>query len=328
MQALPGTASSAHREPRDIYLATASFPDKHFQLDDPIMLRIRINNTTSRPAPVGPEGLIKTTIALSGKVRGVDAKNFGVYAIEDLQRVYRLEPRSAIEGTVRADQGAVAEFLSANPRASCTVGLTMITSPRGSIDKATPGLSGQTVPAGEFVRGGIGMGNGNDINKLVSELPAATGKQQAVKAELLSLAVEFLSDEEVRRTTNVDEAPEATTARTGMCAQVTKALVPVMQSASPAMRAWMLLNLPMDGLNELQNIVMDMSSDADAGVRIAWAERMVLTAESGGNAAQGALDALHKLADTEKDPLVRDAVKALLQDVQEAADAAKKASGN
>ncbi len=251
-----------------------------------------------------------------------------MYAIEDLQRVYRLEPRSAIEGTVRADQGVVAEFLSANPRETSTVAVTVMTAPRGSIDKATPGLSGQTVPAGEFVRSGVGMGNGSDINKLVTDLPAATGKQQAVKAELLCLAVEFLSDEEVRRTTNVDEAPEATTARTGMRAQVTKALVPMTQSPSAAMRAWMLLNLPMDGLNELQNSVMGMSGDGDAGVRIAWAERMVLIAESGGLGRRERWTGCGSLGTWRRNRWWREAVKALLQDVQEAADAAKKASGN
>ncbi len=113
---LPSSAAGAHREPRDFQLVTATFPVRNFALDEPITLRIRMNNTTDRTVPVGGggggEGMIKSTIALSAKALGIGRANIGVYAIEDLQRVYRLEPRSTIEATVRVDQGAVAEFLA------------------------------------------------------------------------------------------------------------------------------------------------------------------------------------------------------------------------
>ncbi len=91
-----------------------------------------------------------------------------------------------------------------------------MTAPRGNVENAVAGLGGQNVPAGDFVRAGVGMGSAKDIQNLIDEIQKMNGREQAVRAELLSLGVGMLSDEAVRRSSSVDEAPETTTARTAL----------------------------------------------------------------------------------------------------------------
>jgi predicted Zn-dependent protease len=317
---LPSTALLAHRSPVDLQLVTASFPQREYGLDEPIVLNIRIANTTAHAAPVGPDGLIKTTIGLAGKSYGIDGKNLGVYAIEDLQRVYRLEPRSVIEASVRADQGAVDEFLSANPRQIFTVGIDVITAPRGAMASAVPGLGGQDVPVGDFQRTGHPIGSVDDIQKLVADVGTATGRAQAVDAELLCFATDMLSDETARRGARVDEAADEAKARTDLRASVNKALAPLLQSPSAAMRAWMVMNLPVHGLDDLVDTLEGMSSDPDPVVRVIWAQNMLVFAEQTGQMAEDGRKALEKaLAGGEKDPLVRRTIEAMLAELKERA---------
>ena len=328
LQQLSGKALTAHREPRDLQLVTASFPERDFGLHDPIMLKVRINNSTGRAVPVGPDALIKTTVGLAAKSYGIDGKNMGVYAIEDLQRVYRLEARSSLEAMVRVDQGAVAELLNANPRQVFTVGVEVLTAPRGSMVDAAPGLGGQDIPVGDFQRTGQPLSTADDIQKLSANVGAATGKAQALDAQLLCYAADLLSDETARQSSQTDEPAEEAKARITLRGTVTKALMPLLQSRSPLMRAWVVLNLPVHGLDDLGDAVEAMSTDTDPVVRLAWARKMLLFAQEPGTMGSDGKKALETAAAEggggEQDPLVRRAVLAMLAELKEAAAKAAK----
>jgi hypothetical protein len=158
-----------------------------------------------------------------------------------------------------------------------------------------------------------------DVQKLTTDVASATGVAQALDVELLCYATNMLSDETARQGAKVDEAPEDAKARTSLRGGVTNALTALLQSPSPLMRAWVLLNLPVHGLDDLGDVVEGMSADADPVVRLAWARKMVLFANEPGAMGDDGHKALEKAAGAggEQDPLVRRGIQAMLAELKE-----------
>ncbi len=306
LDGLPTTAYGAHRNMRDLMLMSTDFTQRNFVLGQPVTLHLKVSNTSGRAVPVGPDGLVNTTLGLSARSIGVDATNLGVYDIEDLQRVYRLERLAYVDGVIRVDQGPLAELMAVNPRQSFTVEMAVITSPRGSLKNTVPGLGGQRIPLGVFERGGYGMGSEQDIDQALSEIKSADMMGQMTRAESVAVVMEVLSDEQVRATSKVDEAPQMTEMRQKLRTKMVSGLMPLLKSDSSVMRSWMVAKLPQDGLNEMGDILAGMSGDPDPVVRIAWGWRMSSSVEG--------MNLVKKAKEGEKDGLVLEWYAALMKD--------------
>jgi tetratricopeptide (TPR) repeat protein len=313
---LPRRTMTAHRDPKDRELVMVSLPQRVYRLGEPVMVTVRLTNTGDSAVPVGADGVIKTTVGLFGGTRGMNAQSLGMFAVENLQRVYRLEPRGTIEAAVRADSGSLGDLLSLQPTQTLTVGLTAVLVPRGSGRGALTGLGGQTVSVGDFERTGVPL-KMDVLQKLVQGVESLPLDQRMLRAELLSALYLAIPKEPEAMPRNAQEASE----REGVSAfrgAVVHVLEECVKSPSPLMRAWMLQNIPPGGVNEaIQGAIDAMASDSDRLVRMEWGIRQAVTARMAMKdpaARQRALSGLEKARDAEKDAGVKSWFTMLLED--------------
>ncbi len=160
--------ASMHLDVTDTLLLTLNFRSSIINYGEPVLLTARITNTTQRPLPVGPDGVIKTSLGIA--VTGPDAlARIGLYAVDDLQRTYRLPPGQIIEETLRVDRGQLADLLGANPDHTLTVNELAVIAPRIiSAGQYSAGVGGVAVAAGGFQTGEIPVRPAAEFQKFVS----------------------------------------------------------------------------------------------------------------------------------------------------------------
>jgi hypothetical protein len=319
LKQLPSTAEIAHRKPRDLQLITTDLPKLEYAFGEPIYLTVRINNTTDRAAPVGPDGLIKSTVGILARISGVGGENLGLVGTENLRRTYRLDRRAAINTTVRIDQGRLDGIFHRRPLQTVPVSLALVTAPLGTTASPAPGLGGQVVSGGGFQRNPFPMNLPDDVTKLIDSAMTGTGDLQLIQAQMVGVAAAMLSEK-----VNSTQPALAANDKDAMSSALDKAqtaVVNLLQSSSPLLRAYLVLTLPQDGLGDAAGKIAEMSADGDRIVRAAWASRMSAYAALPGDAGTSAMDALRKQGDAEKDPLVRRWIATLLEDAKQVASA-------
>jgi tetratricopeptide (TPR) repeat protein len=320
MRALPRKAMVAHRDPKEQQLLMISLTKRSIALGEPVMLSVRLMNTTDAAASVGPDGVIRTTLGLVGGTRGMEARQLGMFVLEDLHRTYRLERRGSIEATVRADMGFLFDLLSLNPTQAMTVGVGAVLAPRGSTRQPLPGLGGQSVTIGDFERVGVPLRT-DALMKLAQEAGAQPLDKQMLHAELLSTLLAGIPTEFKNTPRNEQEAAD----RQNMASLrelVVKQLQDFVKSPSPVMRAWMVQNIPPGGVNEtIQKAMDNLGSDPDRLVRMMWGIRQVVIARGAMKEPGARKDLLTRLEQTlaaEKDESVKRWLTLLLEDEREA----------
>ncbi|MGN6369938.1 MAG: HEAT repeat domain-containing protein [Phycisphaerae bacterium] len=307
---LPATAMTAHRQTRDYELITTAMSKREYAYGEPILLTIRISNTAPTAAPVGPDGLIKTTFGILANLRGAERQNLGLVRTEDLRRVFRLERRVTMETTIRLDQGRLDTLLQNRPMQVVNADVALITAPQGTTANPAPGLGGQLLSAGEFQRNPFPMRLPTDADKLVESALASTGSQQMIRAQMLGVAAAALAK---KATGNSQPAPDDDPIAAARD-KVDHALASLLDSASPALRAYVLMTVPPDGIREARGKLDKLSEDPDRIVRAAWAARLGAFATQFGDPQ--ALAALQKQAGVEKDALVREWMSALIEEAK------------
>jgi hypothetical protein len=327
-RALPRRNMTAHRDPKDQELVMVSLPQRVYARGEPGMLTVRLTNTGEGAAPVGPDGVIKTTLGLHGGTRGMNAQSLGMFEVEGLQRVYRLERNATIEATVRADFGPLGDLLSLQPTQTLTVGMRAVVAPRGDTRGALAGLGGQIVGVADFERSGIPL-KMDVLQKLVQDVGSLPLDKQMLRAELISTLYMAIPKDPEAPPRNAQETSE----REAMAAfrgAVVNVLLDCVKSPSPLMRAWMLQNIPPSGVNEgIQSAVDAMGSDPDRLVRMEWGIRQVVLARMSAKAPemrQRAVSQMEKARDAEKDAGVKAWLTMLLEDEKAAESAAAKAA--
>src|SRR5206468_2684719 len=83
--ALTPALAGLHRQPRDVVLISADFRTGSVPPGEPAFLSLLMTNVTDRPVPVGPDGVVKTTIGLADTTRNAKRPLFGIYAVEETQ---------------------------------------------------------------------------------------------------------------------------------------------------------------------------------------------------------------------------------------------------
>jgi hypothetical protein len=278
--------ANLHRQPRDVQLISLNLRQPAVGPGEPAFMQVRMTNTLDRAVPVGPEGLVKSTIGLAAATRGTITAPVGLYAIEDLQRVFRLEPRQIMETTIRVDQGKLADLFDQNLNGILISSITLVTAPRVlSPAEFTVGLGGQAVVAGEFQRGALPTIAPADRRRLAEELTTLTGERQLIRIEAAALLSTLKDDED---------------GRLGV------ALTAIPGSKDPLVRAAFVHALPTGEPAVLANALPPLATDPDPLVRLLWARRQGRIAENGEQRGAAAVATLEKMAAVEKDERVKD----------------------
>jgi tetratricopeptide (TPR) repeat protein len=309
LAAIPQAFWTAHRQPRDLELLSPDDLRPRYKIGDPITLNVQITNTSGRALPVGPDGAIKSTVGIIGVVRNAPA--IGMYAIENLQRVYRLPPRGTIQATLRLDQGRLGSLFTANPIRTLENTFSLITAPRGTPEQAMFGLGGQVVtiqPPG-ITRVGVTLNAqsaGSDLDAIFREINGDDPQRQLVAIAITSALLGQLGP------VASDPAASSETARQ----LLSRALLPMIKSPSPIVRAWTLRYLPAKGLSpELAAASHAMDSDPDPIVRASWATNEVIVASDDPAARKTTAAAILNQAGMEPDPVVKAWMRSIVKDL-------------
>jgi tetratricopeptide (TPR) repeat protein len=290
---------TVYRQPRDLELVSPGDLQPRYGIGDPMTLTVQITNVSNRPLPVGADGAIKTTIGVTDVVR--DVKAMGMYAVENLQRVYRLPPRGTIRGTIRLDQGRVGNLFASNPIRSFENSFSIITAPRGTTDAPQLGLGGQVItlqPPG-VLRLGVVV-NAQSVNTDLDAIFRDMNSDDPQK-QLVSISVTCALLSQLGPISN-DPASKSEVARGLLC----RALLPMIKNPSPIVRTWTVRAIPATGLTpDLAAAAHALDNDPDPIVRAAWATNEVVMA--GDDAAQRAktIATIQGQASQEPDALVK-----------------------
>jgi hypothetical protein len=278
---------SLHRQPQEAVYLGLNLPKPSVGPGEAITLQVRMTNLLDHAVPVGPDAIAQSTVGLAATLRGSLASppQQGLYAVEDLQRVYRLESRQIMETSIRIDQGRLADIFAQYPGDTLAAGIIALTAPRPlGPTNFTVGLGGQAWTAGDVQRAGIPMASNDDRLPLAEALGTLTGMPQLVRIQ----------------------AAAAYVAKTDALApQLLAALLPLAQSKDPLVKATLLRALPSPTPATLEQALAPLATDADPLVRLLWARHQAQLP----NAPTSILENFAKI---EKDPMVKDWVEAQL----------------
>lgn len=298
------TPALMHFQPLDLQLVKASFRKDtgagtvSTGVGEPVLLQIRVTNISGRALPVGPEGMVKSTVGLAAATRTSSTTNptlVGLYAIEDLQRVYRLDPQQMMESTVRVDQGKLEDMFQQNPEGTFDVNLTVVTAPRvlGSTQYSV-GVGGQVVFPGDFRHVGLPLLSKAEWDRLTQDVATANGDKQLVRIEVAAAVLAGSADDALK-------------------GKLATALTALAAAPDARVRAALVRALPTEGISaELEKAVGALASDPDPLVRLLWATRAGRIALGGGARGVEAVGTLEKQAGLEKDEGVRQWIAAEL----------------
>jgi len=296
----------AYRQPLEMQLISA-----HFRKDagagtpttatgEPVMLQLRLTNTSGRALPVGSDGVVKSVVGLAGTTRsvgGTDPAALGLFAIEDLQRVYRLEAQQIVEATLQADQGKLADIFQQHPENTFDVNVTVVTAPRvlGS-QQYSLGVGGLIVFPGDFRRMSFPLTAPAEWERLTQEITTLNGDKQLIRIEV--------ADAVLAGAAGADGAQKG---------KLAGALVSAAGNGDARVKATLLRGLPAGASPELERAVAGMANDADPLVRLAWAMRQGRMAMGG---AEAATSALEKQAAAEQDEAIKSWLQAELDAIK------------
>lgn len=305
---------SAIVQPRDMDLLMPTLAKRRYAPGEPVVLTVKVANTADRALSVGPHAAVKSTLAISGALSGTRAQSLGFYAFDNYARVYRLPARSQYTQTIRLDQGQVYELLMLNPLRSLTISTTLLTDPQAGRNGLVPGLGGQVVGAGEFVREPLVLGKLEDAEKLATALPTAPPEQQMLTGLALSQAVTEMTD---RILDDRRAGASAKLVRT----KITDALVKVIDAGSPVLQAWFLRMSPIKDLPPACETALERAPRGkDPLVRMANCTRTALKLRSAGAADKAILLAnLQAIAAGDEEAQVKQLAQIVLEEAAQPA---------
>jgi tetratricopeptide (TPR) repeat protein len=309
---IPPANFSAHRQPRDLVLVTASLNKRRYSMGEPILLTIKQSNTAEHALPVGSSGVVRTLVGVTGSTRGLGARSLGLFATGDSLRTYRLEKHATLQYEIRVDQGLLADIIEMNPIRSFTVGLTLLIAPRGTAADNSVGLGGQIINVSDVEKSGVAFRSMDEVNKAVAALRALPQEQQMLSAWTLGVALSGIPEPAAQPADA--PPPEGAADLAALRTNLSHALTALAASESPTMVAWMLRMTPQTGIPpELAKTLDKLPAAGESAppftnvARMMWAERRAAIADAeGGPDRAAAIDRLKELAVRESDPLVQE----------------------
>jgi hypothetical protein len=82
---------------------------------EPVYCMLTITNLTTQDIPLGEDGVIQRSLWFDADLQSMQNRRVSGVAIEQIQGTQVLRARSGLQQVIRLDQGALADFLNANP---------------------------------------------------------------------------------------------------------------------------------------------------------------------------------------------------------------------
>ena len=292
---LPQSAFTAASQPRDVMLILPTLSKPQFAFGEPITLSVKVINTTDHPLAAGPGGAIKSSLALAGAMRGASAQTIGVYAMSNEPHVYRLPPRGSVIQNIRVDQGIVYEAFANNPAKNLTISLTLMTDPRPTPQGLLPGLGGQIIPAGEFLREAAPIGKMDDVLRLTVDLPSQGANRQMLGGLMLLQLLPELAD------------PKAPDVAKAARARIIGAMQKLIASESPVVSTWFVRVTPLAGMpEEIETALARAGQGREPAQRMAWYTRLYAQSRQTKEGVDALRDRLKEAADKEADSTAKE----------------------
>jgi tetratricopeptide (TPR) repeat protein len=304
LRTLPANVVTAHREPRDLVLIIGNIVKRTHAAGEPVMVQLRISNTSNRTLPVGPDGVVKTTVGLTARTRSLNAQNMGMYVVEDLHRVYRLEKRESLQATIRADVSTLGDVFQMNPMQQMDLTLGLVAAPRGGAKNALPGLGGQQVVVGDFERAGVPM-QLEPLAKMVKDAPGLPLDQQMARAEMMAVLLLGIPAEYKAEPKNEAEKKQ----RESLAALregIMSTMLEFAKSPSPLLRATVVQVFPEAmASGDIQVAIDSMIRDPDPLVRMLAGMRSIAVTHHKPEGWEAGLSRIEKAMETEQDATVK-----------------------
>ncbi len=100
------------------------------QVGEPMLMKLRVQNTSNFPLVIGPGGVIDQSVAIDAQVRGPAEQYFPGTAIARITGDLVLQPRESVMTQVRIDSNELGNFLNASPHVALTIYASVVSNPR------------------------------------------------------------------------------------------------------------------------------------------------------------------------------------------------------
>ena len=293
---IPSSVFSAQVSPRDLMLMVPSFPKRKYGFAEPVVLSIKVTNTTDRALSVGGAGggAVKSSIGLLGTLKEPVQQTLGLYAIDNSPRVFRIAPRAAYTLNLRVDQDRIYDTLVGTAFKPFAMSVSLMTDPLLTRDGVLPGVGGQALAAGEFVREAVQMPKLEDAAKVADALPALPPDRQMITGLVLAQLLPELTDEKIGTGAGAESARLART-------RIADALAKVTAADSPIVKAWFLRMVAENPPEPLAGALKTAALSNDPTPRLVGIWRLYSSAHPATDADRAALRAqLMELAAGEK----------------------------
>ena len=293
-----------YRHPKD-YLLLKILPSKSdYDYRDPIMLNISLSNLGSTVITMGPGMMLNPQVIMSVLLSGALQRELK-HDFVSLYKKRRMNPGQGLSTSVRLDRGELRDVLRQCPQETITIKVSCILDPQVvGENEYLPSLVGQASNE-EVVRYGFRPSR-EAMGRLYRVLKEGSVRSKIRTAMLLG---DLLGNSQ-----NPQAIAEAKKPRAVNEEQITTALVATSQDADWRVRAWLGEALEFVRLNgQLSKTLADQIQDPHWFVRL-------MAVRAAGSRGQNWREILRRVAETDKDPLVRQMASIYVSDGAAAKD--------
>lgn len=284
----PGSFTRILNAPGAFYALRVDPVKISHEFGEPILLRVTIQNNSEFDLTVGADGIVQSLIWIDAQLRGIGNQAFPGVAVDRLGGPIVLPAKQSMSQVVRANQGALSQYLAMNPTASFQIAFTVMTNPIAVGEYVGPGPAGQRITSGRLAeRRGIPGSAAAIEQRALAALNNGPATEKIRQLELVATVTQLLSSQET-----IDEPMKAALA----------ALRDVIRrgaaDSDPHVRAFAVYCTAMLAADANRPAAIEALADEPV-----WSARMlaVLLSHAGG----GGVETVNRLAKSDPDELVK-----------------------
>lgn len=187
LQKFPNQLMNILDQPQAFYAIHIQPTQIAYGYDEPMLVRVAIQNLTNVDLSVGNNGVIKPGVLLDAQQRGIGDEFFGGCAFVRMDQAMVLRGGDEISQIVRVDRGAFGKLLQNNPGATLQFALFGTTNPLMTKDHMYVGLAGYHVQMPSIIeRDGLSMQSDNWQQKLNQMLGSDNGADRIRAIHLIT----------------------------------------------------------------------------------------------------------------------------------------------
>lgn len=167
-----------------------------FQYDEPMLVRVSLQNLTNLSLTIGDNALIKPTVLFNAQQRGIGDQTFAGIAFAELSGGIVLHPGEEMGQVIRVDQGAFGLMLLNNPEIALQFALVAVTNPIPAKDRLFIGLGGYPAQMPRIIERNVtSLASETGRSRVMQMLSGDDGAQKIRAIVLLgNYAAQYLAD--------------------------------------------------------------------------------------------------------------------------------------